>query len=52
MFDINLITGEKEKDFGEFEVYLKKLVSAAYEMRSRPLSLMLQLIKQIQLNFP
>ena len=52
MFDLNLIIAQKEKEFGEFEEYLKKLVIAAYDMRSKSLSLMLQLIKQIQLNFP
>lgn len=51
MFNISLISAEKEKDFGGFEEYLKKVVLAAYDLRARPLSLMLQLIKQIEANF-
>lgn len=51
MFNISLLIAEKEKEFDGFDDYLKKVVKSAYEMKSKTLSLMLQLIKQIQANF-
>lgn len=52
VFNLSLIEAEKEKEFGHFEKYLKDLITASYEWINKPLSLMFNLIKQIQSHFP
>lgn len=52
VFDLSIIIKEEEREIGNFEEYLRELISCIYADRSAPLSLLLQLIKQIKTAFP
>lgn len=52
VFDLSLIAKEEEREFGDFEEYLRSLIVCVYNDRSAPLALLLQLIKQIKTAYP
>ncbi len=52
MFDLRILAKEEEKEFDDFEGYLRDLVASIYAERGVPLSVLLQLIKQIKNAYP